>query len=159
MNEYYKNLPRKRMASGALFFESQKMDKVLIVKPTYKNYWEIPGGVVEAEESPLQACIRECEEELGIVLGTGIKLSSVDYVSDTDGKGDRIMYIFNGGVLDEASVKKIILQEKELSEFCFVDVSEAEKLLGDRLKKRVPNTMEAIRNGQCVYMEGGEVVG
>ena len=42
MNDYYKNLPRKRMGSGALFFNSK--DEALIVKPNYKDHWEIPGG-------------------------------------------------------------------------------------------------------------------
>jgi len=43
--DYYKSLPMKRMGSGALFFDSA--GRILIVKPSYKDVWEIPGGVVE----------------------------------------------------------------------------------------------------------------
>lgn len=32
-NDYYKNLPKKRMGAGALLFN--KNDELLIVKPTY----------------------------------------------------------------------------------------------------------------------------
>ncbi|MGC2444652.1 NUDIX hydrolase [Candidatus Binatus sp.] len=33
----------------------------------YPDYWDLPGGHLEAGESPDQALIRELEEELGIV--------------------------------------------------------------------------------------------
>jgi len=33
------------MGSGTLFFDSA--GRILIVKPSYKDVWEIPGGVVE----------------------------------------------------------------------------------------------------------------
>jgi ADP-ribose pyrophosphatase YjhB (NUDIX family) len=38
------------MAAGALLFDED--GRILLVEPTYKPYWEIPGGVVEADESP-----------------------------------------------------------------------------------------------------------
>ncbi len=50
-SNYYKRLPRKRMGAGVLFFD--RAGNLLIVKPRYKAGWTIPGGVVEAGESPL----------------------------------------------------------------------------------------------------------
>lgn len=74
--EYYKSLPMKRMGSGALFSDGQ--DRILIVKPTYKEVWEIPGGVVELNESPRKAAEREVKEELRITKHLS-KLLCVDY--------------------------------------------------------------------------------
>jgi 8-oxo-dGTP diphosphatase len=34
----------------------------------YAGYWELPGGKIEAEETVLQALIREIDEELGIQI-------------------------------------------------------------------------------------------
>ncbi|PIQ91619.1 MAG: hypothetical protein COV70_02730 [Parcubacteria group bacterium CG11_big_fil_rev_8_21_14_0_20_39_22] len=75
MNNYYKNLPRKYMGSGALFSDTD--GKILVVKPTYKDHWEIPGGVVEQNESPLFTCLREVKEELNITI-SGVRLLLVD---------------------------------------------------------------------------------
>jgi 8-oxo-dGTP pyrophosphatase MutT (NUDIX family) len=89
--EYYKNLPKKRVASGILFFNTD--GKFLIVKPSYKKCWEIPGGAVELDESPFQGLKREVEEELGWELDNA-ELIHVEYQSNVDGKGDRFHFVF-----------------------------------------------------------------
>ncbi|MGW0970924.1 NUDIX domain-containing protein [Streptomyces sp. NPDC002516] len=63
-NEHETKMAHPRMAAGALFFDAD--GRVLMVEPTYKDYWDIPGGYVETGESPLQAADREVHEELGI---------------------------------------------------------------------------------------------
>ena len=45
--------------------------QVLLVEPVYKTDWEIPGGAVEADESPRAATIRELGEELGLAVTPG----------------------------------------------------------------------------------------
>ena len=52
-----------RIASGALFVDG---DRILLVRKTYGNGWDIPGGYAEIGESPAAACQRELKEELGI---------------------------------------------------------------------------------------------
>lgn len=52
-----------RIAAGALFVDG---DRVLLVRKTYGNKWDIPGGYVDRGESPAAACEREVREELGI---------------------------------------------------------------------------------------------
>ncbi|MBI4093139.1 MAG: NUDIX hydrolase, partial [Candidatus Kerfeldbacteria bacterium] len=64
--EYKKSLPRKRAAAGILFFNSKK--ELLSVKPIYADHWKIVGGTVDAYESPLETCIRETYEELGLAV-------------------------------------------------------------------------------------------
>lgn len=43
-------LSRKRMAAGVLLRDVQ--GRVLLVEPPSKPNWKIPGGAVEADESP-----------------------------------------------------------------------------------------------------------
>ncbi|MBO0851081.1 MAG: NUDIX hydrolase, partial [Pseudonocardia sp.] len=52
-----------RVAAGALFVDG---GRVLLVRKTYGNRWDIPGGYVDRGESPRAACRREVREEIGI---------------------------------------------------------------------------------------------
>lgn len=47
---------------GTMFFENHKL---LIDKPRKRPTYQMIGGKVEDGETPLQAAIRECHEELG----------------------------------------------------------------------------------------------
>ena len=67
-DDYTATLPRKRMGSAVLLRDRD--GRILLVEPTYKDYWELPGGVVEADESPYDAAVRELAEELGLARGT-----------------------------------------------------------------------------------------
>jgi 8-oxo-dGTP pyrophosphatase MutT (NUDIX family) len=61
---YYQSLPKKRMGSGVII--RNKKGEILLLKTSYKDHWEIPGGGVEENESPLQAAEREVYEEIGL---------------------------------------------------------------------------------------------
>ncbi len=75
---FYATLPTKHVGAGCLFCDD--LGRVLLVKPVYKDPWEIPGGGVEADESHLAACIREVREELGLDLQhtLGFEPSTID---------------------------------------------------------------------------------
>jgi 8-oxo-dGTP diphosphatase len=67
VTDYTATLPTKRIAASVLFTGSD--GRILLVEPTYKDYWEVPGGAVEAGESPRAAAVREVGEELGSTVG------------------------------------------------------------------------------------------
>jgi ADP-ribose pyrophosphatase YjhB (NUDIX family) len=115
---YQETLPKKRMGAGALFLDEQ--GRVLLVNPTYKPQWEIPGGIVELNESPRQAAEREVEEELGLVKSLE-RLLSVRYTKHSPTHLEGLMFIFYGGVLMEQAIAAIHLPLQELSEFRFVE--------------------------------------
>jgi ADP-ribose pyrophosphatase YjhB (NUDIX family) len=61
-------------------------------RPTYKDYWDIPGGYVEPGESPLGACRREIREELSIAPPIAGQPLVIDW-APADGEGDKILFI------------------------------------------------------------------
>jgi NADH pyrophosphatase NudC (nudix superfamily) len=63
-------VPRIPGSASAMIWS--RSGRLLILKPTYKGGWTLPGGVIEADgESPWEACRRETREECGLDIGAG----------------------------------------------------------------------------------------
>ena len=119
--EFHRTLATKRMGAGAVIRNTD--GHFLVVKPTYKAHWELPGGVVETDESPARACARELVEELGLDLQIG-PLLCVDYNSSTPGYLESLMFLFDGGAIDEGTIDSIRLSPTEIAEYRFVPMHE-----------------------------------
>jgi len=150
---YYESLPKKRMGAGCLFFDEH--GKVLLVKPTYKPGWEIPGGVVELDESPRQCCRREVHEELGLDRPVG-ELRVVDYNQPMNQKTESLMFIFDGGVLSVEEMRAIQLRDGELSEFRLFAEELVPLEMSAPLRRRVIAAMGQASKKQAVYLENQE---
>lgn len=150
---YTESLPKKRMGAGCLFFDEQ--NHVMLVKPTYKTNWEIPGGVVELNESPKQCCQREVREELGLERKIG-DLLVVDYNSETEYKTESLMFIFDGGELSSSEIESVQLRRDELSEFNFFSSETLPKEMTDTLRNRVLMAWRQVSKNNGVYLENQE---
>lgn len=134
-----------RVAAGVLFRDDD--GRVLLVKPTYKDGWDIPGGYVEPGESPKQAAVREVEEELGLKPKIG-RLLVVDWAPHP-AEGDKILFVFDGGRLDASTVK---LEAGELERAEYVSLALAIDLLPARLHNRIASATTPTGD---LYLEGG----
>ena len=146
--------PKKTMAAGALLFDAR--GHLLLVKPTYRDHWSIPGGVIEEGESPRSGCAREVREEIGLDVTPGPMLV-VDYpsVSSAPTGRETVQFLFEGGELSAQQIAAIKLPPAELSAFRFVPVEEAPALLRPRLARRLPHALRAREGGGAVYVEDG----
>ena len=71
-------IPRIPASAGALIFDGA--GRLLVLKPTYKSGWTVPGGQMEDNgETPWEACRREVREESGLVIDRG-RLVCVDFL-------------------------------------------------------------------------------
>ncbi|MFE3255643.1 NUDIX domain-containing protein [Nocardia sp. NPDC059229] len=156
LNDYVAGLPRKRMGAGALFVDEQ--DRVLLVEPTYKPYWEVPGGVVEAGESPYRAAVREIREELGLSVPIG-RLLAVDWVPAGLYPDDGVMMVYDGGLLTAEQIDAIALPADELRSWAWCDAETATRLLPAVLARRVAAAHRARTVGITVYLEDGVEIG
>ena len=108
-------LPTIPVSAGALIFDST--GRLLILKPTYKTGWTIPGGVMEADgETPWDACRREVREECGIDVRAG-RLACTDFRPARPGRPGGIRYLFDCGPADAAALAAITLQPEEIAEY------------------------------------------
>lgn len=152
---YTASLPRKRMGGGCLFFNEE--GNILLVKPNYKPGWEIPGGVVELNESPKQCCMREVQEELGLIRNIG-DLLVVDYNRETEEKTESLMFIFNGGLLTDSEIRSIQLRQEELSEFRFFSAANLPPEMTLALRDRVLMACQQASTASGIYLEDQKLV-
>ncbi len=146
-------LPMIPVSAGALIFDST--GRLLILKPTYKTGWTIPGGIMEADgETPWEACRREVREECGIDVRAG-RLACTDFRPARPGRPGGIRYLFDCGQADDAALAAITLQPAEISEYRLAYLDAALTLLRPAIRRRV---RAATRHRRFVYLENGRLV-
>jgi 8-oxo-dGTP pyrophosphatase MutT (NUDIX family) len=155
MSESTWQVPRVPASAGALLFDQR--GRLLVLNPTYKRHWTIPGGQLEADgETPWQACRREVREECGIEIERG-RLVCVDFRPPKDARRPGgLRFVFNCGVLGDDEQGRISLQAEEIGEYRFVHVDEAAQLLSAPVRRRV---LACVHADECVYLEDGRPVG
>ena len=146
-------IPAIPVSAGALIFDRD--GRLLILKPTYKSGWTIPGGVMEANgETPWQACQREVAEECGIDVGSG-KLACVDFRPPRPGKPGGVRFLFDCGPVSAQRLAAIVLQPEEISEYRILALPDALRLLRGPIRRRV---QAASGRQGAVYLEDGRPV-
>ena len=147
---YYKNLPKKTVATAVLLFNKKK--ELLVLKTHYRKYWTLPGGVVEKDESIMTALLREVKEEIGLEIKTP-ELAALDYCAPKIVKGtqnsESVQVLFDGGTLDESLIK---IDGEEIIAYEFCSIENALKILGLPLRRMVGSYLE---NKKTVYLENG----
>jgi 8-oxo-dGTP pyrophosphatase MutT (NUDIX family) len=141
--------PMKRVASGALIRDGE--GRVLVVKPTYKEMWEIPGGLVEVGESPREAARRELVEELGRSIEIGALLC-VHYADGSRVPGDGLNFVFDGGTT-ATPAGEFDLPADELAEAAFVEAGELDGYLPRVMVDRMLAAIGAAADGGTAYLE------
>ncbi len=146
-------VPAIPVSAGALIFD--QAGRLLILKPTYKKGWTIPGGVMEADgETPWDACRREVREECGIQVRGG-RLACVDFRPGRPGHAGGVRFLFDCGPADEADLAAITVQPEEIAEHRLVTLDTALVLLRPPIRRRV---RAVSRHRRFVYLEDGRPV-
>lgn len=135
-------------SAGATIFDAH--GRLLILRPSYKKGWTIPGGQLEPGESPWQGCRREVREETGLVVDRG-RLACVDFRPPDRG----VRFLFDCGALPAEALEAIAVDGFEITGHRFVDLAEAEELLRGPVRRRVLATVGAEH---CLYLEDGRPV-
>ena len=153
MNEAVPELPRIPASAGALIYNPAGL--LLILKPTYKKGWTIPGGQIDSGgESPWDACRRETQEECGLVVRRG-RLVCVDFLSPRPGRPGGARFLFDCGAFADEAFRAVRLQESEIEDHRLAELGEALELLSGPLRRRLSQCAGAEH---CVYLENGRPV-
>lgn len=119
---------------GTMFF---KDNKILIDKPRKRATYQMIGGRVEENETPLEGAIRECHEELGknAIFDNSLfeLVMEFDEIATSDGVTPIHFYVFkyNGKLNGELTTSE------EIESFCWYDSSYGTDMLSNTLKNEV----------------------
>jgi 8-oxo-dGTP diphosphatase len=150
VSDFETSSARPLLAAGLLIRDPE--NRILLVRPTYKDGWDIPGGYVEPGESPAQAAAREVIEEVGAAILPS-RLLVVDWAPHP-AQGDKLLFVFDGGMIADAS--SLRPDDKEIAEAAFYAISDLGGRMPDRLARRLQLAAEAAASTSGnVYAEHG----
>ena len=145
-------LPRKRAIAQMLVRDPE--DRVLLCQLTYKQDWDLPGGVVEVHESPQLAVAREVAEELSLDLPAD-RLLLTDWLPSWSGWDDAICLVFDGGVHDASLVEKVVAQPREIRTAEFCTMEQVRERCADFTARRIEAALTNARGDGPAYTESG----
>ncbi len=119
---------------GTMFFSDGKL---LIDKPRKRSTFQMIGGSVEDNETPLEAAIRECHEELGknaLFDEDKFKLiMEFDEIATSDQNTKIHFYVF----MYERNLKGELTTSEEIEKFMWFSINDDVNLLSNTLKNEV----------------------
>ncbi|MEP6649328.1 MAG: NUDIX hydrolase [Lapillicoccus sp.] len=145
-------LPRKRVIAQALVRD--EAGRVLLCHPTYKDDWDLPGGVVEVRESPREAAAREVLEELGLRLPVG-RLVLTDWLPPWGGWDDALCLVFDAGVHPASILDGVVLQAREIRATAYCSLEDVHARAADYTARRVVSALAAADGGGAAFTESG----
>ncbi|WP_271634744.1 NUDIX hydrolase [Solicola gregarius] len=142
------SLPRKRVIAQGLLHDER--GRVLLCELTYKREWDLPGGVVEPDESPADALVRELREELDIEVRIR-GLRTVNWLPAWAGWDDACVFVFDLGVADSSLTQAMHLQRTEIAGVHWCD----DDIVRDRATAVTIELLDALAAGAPAYREHG----
>lgn len=119
---------------GTMFFKDKSL---LIDKPRKRPTYQMIGGRVEEEETPLKAAIRECHEELGpeAIFDESLfqLVMEFDEIATSDGVTPIHFYVFQY----QGTLEGVLTTSEEIEKFTWYNSNDEETVLSNTLKNEV----------------------
>ena len=145
---WFASLPKLALSANAVLRDAR--GRVALVRNTYRPGWSLPGGVVDENEPPATACVRELAEELGYVVERIGPLLAVQWAQRANGSPLQFLSLtFDAGVCREP--ERLRAQPEEIAEIGFFDLGD----LPQGTRPFIAHRLAAIREapGTVVYLE------
>jgi ADP-ribose pyrophosphatase YjhB (NUDIX family) len=142
-------LPTKRVIAQGLI--RNDANEILLCELTYKQEWDLPGGVVDPHESPAHAVVREIREEMQVdVLPQS--LVAVNWLPSWRGWDDAMLCVFDLGV-DDQVIARARLEPRELRALHWCTLQDVERRAAPYVTRMLRRL--AHRTEGTAYLEDG----
>lgn len=147
------SLPLKRVIAQAVITDGQ--GRVLLCELTYKPEWDLPGGVVDPDEGPLQTVVREVQEELGVTLSPR-GLLSVNWLPPYRGWSDALLCVFDLGEHPDL-IEQATLQPSEIAALHWCTPDEVAAHAAPYVARHLAQAWDGTTTRRSTtYLSGGE---
>lgn len=135
-------------------------DKVLLLKASYLDQWQFPGGGMDPGEGPAECAARELWEETGLLAGE-LRLLVVEWREAIPDQGRHahpaVHFMFDGGAVAPGTA--IRLQAEEIADHGYFTPARAAALLNPCAARRLTGALEARRTGAAALLHSAGYVG
>lgn len=145
---WYASVPKLALSANAVLRDPQ--GRIALVRNTYRDGWSLPGGVVDDNEPPADAAVREVREELGFEAAGPATLLAVQWAARGHGPVQFLSLTFDVGRCEDPSA--LVPQEEEIAEIGFF----APQDLPEGVRPFMRHRVEAILDGDfrdVAYLE------
>ena len=142
-------LPTKRVIAQGLIHNSA--NEILLCELTYKQEWDLPGGVVDPYESPAYAVVREIREETQVEVSPQ-SLMAVNWLPPWRGWDDATLFVFDLGVDDDV-IARAHLEPREVRSLHWCTPDQVERRAAPYVTRMLRRL--ALQTQGTAYLEDG----
>ena len=126
-------------AGGVVFRRRGRRVEVALISVGEKSRWQLPKGLVDKDESPEQAALREVREETGLAgeLVAPIETAEYWYVGTARGGGRVRFHKFVHFYLLRYTSGEVSAHDHEVNEARWVEIGEAARLLAFKSERQI----------------------
>lgn len=140
--------PSHVLASGVLVWDNS--GRLLMVKTHSRDTLILPGGIVEADESPAAAGQREVLEEVGLEVSVG-RMLAVQHLAPQGEKPSSVQFVFDSDPLVGSPV--LTLQAEEIEAAHWLVPAEAVARHDARGQARISAALDAHAGGSVAFLD------
>ncbi|MER6299000.1 NUDIX hydrolase [Kitasatospora sp. NPDC001539] len=149
-----------RAYTGCSVLLTDEDGKVLLLKASYRDQWQFPGGGMDPGEAPAQCAARELLEETGLVAAE-LRLLVVEWREAIPDQGEHahpaVHFMFDGGTVEAGAVVR--LQAEEIADHGYFTPARAAALLHPCAARRLTAALEARRTGAAALLHSAGYLG
>ncbi|MER8084242.1 NUDIX hydrolase [Streptomyces sp. NPDC087532] len=152
---------RATLWTGASTLITDTYGRVLVQRVDYRDVRLLPGGAVDAHESPSRAAARETLEELGVTARytrglavDWIPSNAPGYPGETRFPGE-VLLVYDGGTWSAKQIAAVRLPDREILAIEFAEPAQLPDIMKPGDARRTLSALRARINGTTALLEDG----